>query len=1061
MEWNRTVYLLLLFFTNPTVQIFSNSLTTTSVSLGGTQIHGSKGLDSAKLVGVPIQLAGEDIQTEFETSCGGPRKIGLEMIVAEPLKMPITIYRKTWSCQGPSAGEASYIERHTLTLDLPAALLFGPGPFLAEPIEVGSALLRLWIAHPDTSARDGYNQAIVRDYAVLDSVPPFARPARPSMACLSWSRTLVMAYRQQSTCPAENEIVELLTFPVASSHQGTGVVRFLSPFVNRVLESSRIKLQHKPRISISLRLLLLEDCKLNSCALLQHVNSAQNFSTPLLLLKSSGNLHVQVCTVTGQSLAIISPFTFPLHTWLRLHLTFNGQWMTVSLSNGEDIKQKNYMEYMWPEPLLYDDTDGYLVIGGGRYIKGPNAVFGPVSLSRLTNVPTHKMDRTLFSDETIQPGLENWLNKCSLLRARFASWLHDMQHLLDDPESCSSVYRQLLTKHSRREGSCNSEQPIQKRQHVLYTTLEHLVMRHHASRNQDFLRLRLAVRLYQKGLRRVITGMNLQLRGDWKAIAWLEQAVCLGSGRAATLLAAIFRVGLQRQKDDNQALLFSLLAAQTGDRLGLLSAAAHHAHGTDGYVKDPALAYAYYSRLSILTTHDRLRHSTAQAYVEPVKLNDDEAIKAQTSKDGHLYQWLELQARRGDREAQRALGQMLYWGQQGVARQFEAAAHYYEQLAMDTRDPVAISNFAVILFQGHGVKKDEARALRLLQEAVTKGSPEAENALGWYEFEMQGQAKRAVQHWDQADAMGSPDGAYNLGSLHESGAHPDSTRPNMKLALELFLRAAQRGQLNGGARCAEFFMLGLDTSQPRNPDLAIRWARWVCEQNGYLGKVLQLALQTYLNQKWPNALLYYLVAAEAGFEPAQFNLAHICREYPIETGSIMAVPCEWRYYNHLVQQGTTDPNVMLRLGDGFYYGDTSVGHIVYSEAARMYAAAASTGNPQGWYNLAWLVETGVKVPQSIWDELHISMTHRRDLSSLTCHLYSRCRDHDNDAAFIACSLQLLRLRLITLFQLRHIYQLKTSMLRKAAVEGRTASTFNPKQTRVVVCHHEPVLAASV
>ena len=37
---------------------------------------------------------------------------------------------------------------------------------------------------------------------------------------------------------------------------------------------------------------------------------------------------------------------------------------------------------------------------------------------------------------------------------------------------------------------------------------------------------------------------------------------------------------------------------------------------------------------------------------------------------------------------------------------------------------------------------------------------------------------------------------------------------------------------------------------------------------------------------------------------------------------------------------------MLRLGDGFYYGDASVGRTLYSEAARMYAAAASTGNPQ-------------------------------------------------------------------------------------------------------------------
>lgn len=45
------------------------------------------------------------------------------------------------------------------------------------------------------------------------------------------------------------------------------------------------------------------------------------------------------------------------------------------------------------------------------------------------------------------------------------------------------------------------------------------------------------------------------------------------------------------------------------------------------------------------------------------------------------------------------LAQMLFWGQQGVAKNPEAAIEWYAKGALETEDPALIYDYAIVLFK--------------------------------------------------------------------------------------------------------------------------------------------------------------------------------------------------------------------------------------------------------------------------------------------------------------------------------------------------------------------------
>lgn len=80
---------------------------------------------------------------------------------------------------------------------------------------------------------------------------------------------------------------------------------------------------------------------------------------------------------------------------------------------------------------------------------------------------------------------------------------------------------------------------------------------------------------------------------------------------------------------------------------------------------------------------------------------------------------------------------------------------------------------------------------------LLQGFVPAINALAWYYEQFQQDYGRAVELWERADALLSPDAALNLGIVHSQGLYPgkaaDQVRPPPPLLLMWVSSSCLRG----------------------------------------------------------------------------------------------------------------------------------------------------------------------------------------------------------------------------------------------------------------------------
>uniref|UniRef100_A0A3Q2GAP8 Protein sel-1 homolog 3-like n=1 Tax=Cyprinodon variegatus TaxID=28743 RepID=A0A3Q2GAP8_CYPVA len=636
--------------------------------------------------------------------------------------------------------------------------------------------------------------------------------------------------------------IHLLSTIYASTGEIFGITKTLDPYSNELLEHHRIKAIAFP-CELSLWIFVTRHCKEKLCGVFHHIDSHNNYATPALFLGQS-QLHIQISGFSEESSAFLSTFTVPLNKWCQLSL----------------VKSSEHLSH----DVIFDDTEGYFVIGGGKFIQGVEGYFGPVVYYRRTSVSPTAVGRALYS----------------------------------------------LSVHKMHKTSSTA-----------------------------------AVR---------------------KILPLLLQAGCLADNLALHMSSVLYSTGLGVQKHPIKAWLLALLAAQRDNRLALLHLGHLHQQGLHGFPKDPDLAYAYYANIAKQTTLDRQNPSPQQTFVEAIYLNDDETLNIQTNKDHHIFQWLKLQARRGAAEAEQALARMLFWGQQGLSPNIQEAVKHYERGAVQLEDPVSMYDYGIVLLLGQGVEKDVPKAVTFLKKAVEKQEfVPAMNALAWYYEQYEKDYQQAVQLWEKADSLGSPDAPLNLGVLHSQGLYPGKPA-DQYVAYKYYLKSAERAHLRGAVSLADVWATGIPGYVARRPSDAV-WVKWTAEHNGYLGRILRNALDSYLKSRFM-ALLYYMMAAESGYAPAQFNVAYLCEQN--SAGFLdrhYATNYMWRYYNLTIQSQNPDT--------------------------------------YGWYNLGLLVEEDYRLPLSILSELGLSDLYHADTNLLLSTMY-QCRDSDNTDSYLPCSLAL-------------------------------------------------------
>ncbi|MEQ2303872.1 hypothetical protein AMECASPLE_021236 [Ameca splendens] len=954
------------------------------------------GLDKVKLLNPPEEAVPDHL-LRILYSCDVAATIQLDCVVSFETGTVSTILIRQWSCV------PSDLLIKTVKLNLPDWLVYQADGIVPESHSVLSCFLRVSVKY--SGSDDTKRSAGSQDVASLQLKPFFSRPVKQHQLCPAWSKQMLQLTRHflQKQCPSEQENIHLLSAIYASTGESFGVTKTLHPYKNELLEHFRLNAISFPWCELSMWIFVTRDCKARLCGVFHHIDSNNDYATPALFLTKSGKLHIQISGVSEESSAFLSSFTMPLNKWCQLSLALQGRTVTLSLAfmNNEERKVKS-SEHMLSHAAMFDDTEGYFVIGGGKYIQGVEGYFGPVVYYR-NRVP-HSMSEVVIPDVIKNTNLTRWLQSCQEfvfdITVKISGFTLKAKHKKEG-DTCFDIFHEWVEMERKPPNSqCESWEEALPHRKLAVQLAKLLVFKYGGT----------AVSPSSVG--RALYSLSLHKMGKTsssavvsKILPLLLQAGCLADNYALHVSSVLYSTGLGVQKHPIKAWLLSLLGAQRDDRLALLRLGYMHQQGLHGFPKDPDLAYAYYANIAKQTTLDLHNPTPQQAFVEAVYLNNDEALNLQTNEGHHIFQWLKLQARRGAAEAEQTLARMLFWGQQGLSANIQEAVKHYRRGAVQLEDPVSMYDYGIILLLGHGVEKDVPKGVMFLKKAMEQGFVPAINALAWYYEQFEKDYQQAVQLWEKADFLGSPDAPLNLGVLHSQGLYPGKPA-NQYVAYKYYLKSAERGHMRGAAFLADIWATGIPDYVERRPSDAVLWVKWTAEQNGYLGIILRKALDSYLKSDLFISLLFYMMAAESGYAPAQFNVAYLCEQNVAGLlDPAYATRCMWRYYNLTIQSQNPDTYAFIRMGDLLYEGLDGRQKDFFS-AAQMYSLAALRNNPQGWYNLGLLAEEGYRLPLSIMIELGLSELYLADENLLLSVLYKRCRDSDNTDSYLPCSLAL-------------------------------------------------------
>lgn len=955
-------------------------------------------LDEVTLLNPPAEALPDHL-LEILYSCDEPATVQLDCVVSFETGSTSTLLLRQWSCV---PGDP---EIRTVKLNLPDWLVYQDDGIISDSDWVLSCILRASLRHGGLG-----DTVTAQDVATLQPKPFFSRPVKQSQLCADWGVQMLEISQQflQKQCAVEQETVDFLSLIYASTGENFGVTRMLEPYRSEALEYLRAKAYGSPWCMFTVWIFLTKHCEGPLCGVFYHIDLDNEYNTPTIFLTKSGQFHVQITGVSETSSAFLSPFKVPLSQWCQLRLTLQGRIVILSMvcMDGEQRTVKS-TEHRCRHDVLLDDTEGFFVIGGGNYVKGMEGYFGPVKYFR-NRISPHSLHEVVLPDVLQSVNLTGWLQMCQEfsheMSVKITGYSLKAKQRTESDKLCFDVLHEWLAPERRPSDlKCElweSESAAPHRRAA--AGLAKLLALKNGGRTVSLSALgRALYSLSLHKLRRASGGGTVS-----RILPLLLQASCLADNQALYMSSVLFSTGLGVHKQPFKAWLLALLAAQRDDRLALLHLGHLHFQGLDGLPSDPDLAYGYYANIAKQTTIDRHNHTAEQTFVEAIYLNNDEDLSLQTNKDHHIFQWLKLQARQGEAEAERTIARMLFWGQQGVSPNINEAVRHYRRGALQLRDPASMYDYGIVLLQGHGVEKDVPKAVMFLKKAMDQGFVPAINALAWYYEQHEQDYKRAVELWEKADALNSPEAALNLGVMYSRGLYPGKP-PSPYTAYKYYLRSAERGHIRGAVQLANIWITGIPGFIHRRPSDAVLWAKWAAEQNGYLGNVLRKAMDSYLNHNMFSSLLYYMMAAEAGFAAAQFNVAYLCEE---EMGGLLdpvyKSQCMWRFYNLTIQSQNPNTYAFIKLGDLLYEGYEDKRQRDLFSAVQMYVRAALRNDPQGWFSLGLLTQEGFSLPLSALIQLGLVDLYLTDQNLLLRALYKRCIDSEDIDAYLPCSMAL-------------------------------------------------------
>ncbi|XP_036067296.1 protein sel-1 homolog 3 isoform X2 [Oryzias melastigma] len=942
---------------------------------------------------VPDKVAdGSVVRVRFR--CSGPCQLTVEVAVSTLRKTDLVVFRRKWISSAPQVHRIQPVR-----LRLPPSISDHHDFLNRNILDSQNVTVCAWLDYLSTSRGTAtHHSSVLKVYKVLQVMPLFDWPSKPLAGCPSLSAQLVwlMTSSRIPQCPHESDVTDVLNFPLASTGEPFGLVRRFQPFINRDLERARRHAVTQPSIALSVWIYLVEQCHQNLCGIIHHIDSSNSYDSVLVQLTETGDIIIQARLTTGGDEAFRANVALPLWKWIRLDCYMLDS--KIRMDASWDNKTRKF-DYQFRNSLHYDDTDGYFVIGGGKYLSGIRGYFGPIKYYRLG---TNEVKNTLHTNSTFQE-LDQVHRECLEVKAFTETLMEEVskaQLLSDNEAACTPHYLHQWSQFNKAEKTCTQAWTWE-------TQLKHAAFFHYLQRNQDDIRSgslglkQLGSVLFDLAVQSMLPVDEAQTNISSSSLAFLQVSSCFGNHRASLLLAATHMSGLGLPVSRVQGHVYSLIGALGDDRFALMHVGYKHSLGADGFPKDLDVAYGYYSNVGAQSSIDHSQAHEMEQYIpEHIYLSNEEDLKSLTHESSDVFQYLEFQAERGDVEAQRRLGIMLYWGHNRVSKDIASAVKWFERSAVEMKDPSAMYDYSILLMKGQGVKRNYTRGFRLLKEAAALGSINALNGLGWYHGKILKDYKNAVKYFEQAASNGSDDGMFNLGIYHLTGKIPDRPWRNE------FLNASRLGHVGASVEAAWYLSTGNLEGVSQDVERAVIMLRKVCEQNGHLGFMVREGLQAFLQDSREEALLKYILAAETGLTVAQTNAAHLCEELSL------GYDCQWRYYNYSILNSQPHPSALLKMGD--YYssrGSRGAREDSLSSAERavsMYSRAAHAGSPQGMYSLAALAQRGHILPAAILHSFNASLQDEPD--SVMEKILRRCVEMEDEEAITPCSLALLGLQ---------------------------------------------------
>eukprot|EP00873_Tetraselmis_striata_P022456 jgi/Tetstr1/442720/TSEL_030810.t1 len=338
--------------------------------------------------------------------------------------------------------------------------------------------------------------------------------------------------------------------------------------------------------------------------------------------------------------------------------------------------------------------------------------------------------------------------------------------------------------------------------------------------------------------------------------------------------------------------------------------------------------------------------------------------------------FMEHNADAGDPTSLTAMGRLYLWGARGVETNPLAALRCFQRAAL-AGEVDAMVHLGEMWSRGIGMQPDVEKGMAYFEKAAAAGHVGAMNGLGFLHVQPgPGKARNmtaALHYLNQAAEAGHSDGYYNMGILAATG---NGIPKNLFLARRMFVKAVEKNHVLAAFQLAKLYHLGWGGEK----DLCKASSMYkLVAEHGPWGLLLRRAHEAVMKDTevdHARALLYYLRAAELGYEVAQTNaawmlergmgvsgllgrLAHselgVTAPAPLDTvfaarriAAEAAGRMAARLWEAAAEQGSALAS--LRLGDALLRDGAT------QDAVAMYSAASDRGSAEATFNLGCMLE---------------------------------------------------------------------------------------------------------